>query len=1025
MNMQSHAKVETKARRRGTVLIFAVAILALLAVMGTAYLLMARMERGSVRGESDSVSLDYARDAVLNIAREVMYDCATDSSGNILNYLPLSTVSPKARFYDYPENNGNGKASIDATIPDEPWLSNGAAAGQCLLTNGAAGAPKAYDPNTGANDLAFTANSVAVVDPRNATLDAPLHLLTLSTPGGIRYRFGVVIQDASSRANLNTGDLDSTLISSGDPMGTLLSSYKLFSATSGAPIFNVADTAVKLQTPVAPLVGRSGSSATSFSLGYWQGQLMSMESPGDTAVAFFDLTDELELRSNGTRGTSYVARPATIWTNTLGAGAANRAYYTTYSWTRNYRTQADPPGGVTPFTLGGGADPIWPVYPRKVNLNQALPGTLTAAGAQTAATTASNIATAMVASGYTTSEAAAFAANYITYRYSQWTNTAAGYRLQQGPAIVDGSGIVVPTSTTTVAPFSGGANNLRAGISPDANTLYVGYAAQPFLNEVACVAVTGTPNTVTDWAVEIANPYHVALDVSDYRLTDSPTGAGNIVYLTTGTNGLNAAFTSGVPPQTTTSTTFGTPIVITASGSGFGASVAGAHYPATALATPLINAAGGTVYLQRTYLDRTGTQQWVTVDSISYLAPTASAAPGTTTSVARSNDNASGGNGTDDFQVANGVTATATGTTSLGAVNAPIGATNINSSPLPNVGSPSVRLYDAYIDSDHTPSNQLVPGQALSNFGDFCRIGRIANNSSAPVASQIQIISLISSFNASAFPQDAQVHFDFGVPPKYFTPPYTATNADDSRTVKLLDYIDMTDRSTDSTINIGGGATDINKLRIPGRINVNTATGPVLMGIPGMSQKMAQYILAYRDRISTASLAAPFNSGTAKVFTSAVTYPGKGIRSLGELLYVVQLAAVNNATPLSLDGQYGPGNATSTGTTPANGYFNNIMNYCTVRSDTFVVYGYIDAVQKNPQYSGAFNNGTAGGSSDWYENTLISDTPSTSDTTDKLFRVAKRRFIAVIDRSFANSPRGNALFQLPKVVAVKDMPFDR
>jgi hypothetical protein len=298
----------------------------------------------------------------------------------------------------------------------------------------------------------------------------------------------------------------------------------------------------------------------------------------------------------------------------------------------------------------------------------------------------------------------------------------------------------------------------------------------------------------------------------------------------------------------------------------------------------------------------------------------------------------------------------------------------------------------------------------------------------------------------------------------------------------------MTDRSTDSTINIGGGATDINKLRIPGRINVNTATGPVLMGIPGMSQKMAQYILAYRDRISTASLAAPFNSGTAKVFTSAVTYPGKGIRSLGELLYVVQLAAVNNATPLSLDGQYGPGNATSTGTTPANGYFNNIMNYCTVRSDTFVVYGYIEAVQKttypgpltvaipntiNGATSGhVFNNG-----GDWYDAVNVVDDPSLATNTTALVRLAKRRFIAVIDRSYANAPRAYTLgtaysvgttvsdgnvnvyrcisaltaltatatngptgasgatywtligtgipFILPRVVAAKDMPFDR
>jgi hypothetical protein len=1057
MNSRSEPTRGTTARKRGTVLIFAVAILALLAVMGTAYLLMARLERGSVRAESDSVSLDYARDAVMNIVREVMFDATTDGSGNVLHYLPLSAVSPKPRFYDYPENH-TGTSLIDGTIPDESWLqwipSNGTAAGQSQVTSGAGGA-KGYDPNTGAYDIAFTTSQVAVVDPRNPTFDAPLHVLTTSTPGGVRYRYGLVIQDECSRANINVGNYDTSLTSSQDPLGSLLTTYKLFN-TASSPIFSAADTAaVKyIQNPSYPaanpytpfLVGRGGTSVT-FTLSYWQNQVLTLENPVDPLVNFYDLTDELELRSNGSRGTGYIPRPASsaIWPNTLGAAqpwnsvtayvvgqsviqngvsyrcivantnsvppsanwalGATRDFYTTASYVRTCRgvytnALADPAA----YTLNGAA--VWPAQPRRIGINRTLPNPVTAAGAQTAATIATNIASAMVASGYSVQEALAFAANYITYRYSQWTSSGGVYRLPYGPATIDTSGIVVPLGAGSVAAFAGG-GDLHAGIAPDANTLYVGYAAQPFLNEVVVNVTAGTPNVVVDWAVEIANPYNFPLDVNDYRLVGD---SGTIVNLTGGVGGLNASLASGV---TASSTTSGAPIVVAASASGFGAAVAGAAYPAAA--TALVNPAGGTILLQRSYLSvNRGTgvvsTAWATVDSMTYTV-TASATPGTTStdSTARSNDNV---NTTDAFQPANATVATthtepASGIvgTTLGAVNAPL----LNTNAYTGVGVPSVRLYDRFMDFDHTPVRPQ-PGTLLSNFGDFCRIGRIANTNSNTVANQI--MNLAGSYNASVFPQDAQVHFDCSVKPAYFTPPYTATLANDSKTVALLDFIDMTDRASDPTIDIGGGGNDINKVRLPGRINVNTAPGPVLIAIPGMTAKMVSQILAYRDRINTTTVPAPFNTG-AKDFSVVATYPGKGFRTMGELLYVLQLTASNLANPPSLDGQYGPGNAT------AGGYFNNVMNYCTVRSDTFVVYGYIEAVQKNPGY-GAFNNGT-----DWYETALVTDTPLSTDVTDKLFRLAKRRFVAIVDRSYANYPRSSGSFQLPRVVAIKDMPFDR
>ncbi len=68
---------------------------------------------------------------------------------------------------------------------------------------------------------------------------------------------------------------------------------------------------------------------------------------------------------------------------------------------------------------------------------------------------------------------------------------------------------------------------------------------------------------------------------------------------------------------------------------------------------------------------------------------------------------------------------------------------------------------------------------------------------------------------------------------------------------------------------------------------------------------------------------------------------------------------------------------------------------CTTRSDTFAVYGYMEALKAN---SGVANNNTT----DWYTGTY-SDDPN--NTTAQFIRVAKRRFLAILDRSWCNVPR--------------------
>ena len=108
-----------------------------------------------------------------------------------------------------------------------------------------------------------------------------------------------------------------------------------------------------------------------------------------------------------------------------------------------------------------------------------------------------------------------------------------------------------------------------------------------------------------------------------------------------------------------------------------------------------------------------------------------------------------------------------------------------------------------------------------------------------------------------------------------------------------------------------------------------------------------------------------------------------------------------------------------------------IYNLCTVRSDTFVVYGYLEAVRVNPRYVAAgltHNNG-----SDWYDTSAAATTDDPNNGTIKNQRLARLRWVAIVDRSFCNyglkkkdPVTGNLIddpnFQIPRVVAIKDLP---
>ncbi len=178
------------------------------------------------------------------------------------------------------------------------------------------------------------------------------------------------------------------------------------------------------------------------------------------------------------------------------------------------------------------------------------------------AMSATNIATAMEhIAGFRRDEACAFAANYATSSwggYVQDPATAAkAYYLPGGPSIVDANGICIRTAVNasgTITPIGatfGSASDLSttessAPSAPSAPTAFpadtmIGYAAQPFIYRIAMQSTSnGSSVTVTDFVVELYNPYTAALSMNGYHLVDPTTGmnltltqddAGQILYV--------------------------------------------------------------------------------------------------------------------------------------------------------------------------------------------------------------------------------------------------------------------------------------------------------------------------------------------------------------------------------------------------------------------------------------------------------------------------------------------------------------
>ncbi|NNM88124.1 MAG: hypothetical protein HKL95_06360 [Phycisphaerae bacterium] len=938
-----------------------------------------------------------------------------------------------------------------------------------------------YDPSDGQYDIAPLASNPAyasVVQPSvvaNNTLnpgssgssypygsrDAIWEMLPYSSPNGTRYRFAVRIIDTNSMLNLNAGSAGGITNTSGQ----YFNGMQLEGAMATADV-SAGYTPYIINGNSGSANGRAGTASaldtpgTNF-LAAWANELFTYQVPQTSGVQWYSLATELELRSYGNSGggfnggTPYNGRPLQLWPNTLGysttspyLAAANRAFYTTYSWDRSFRRIGDINVIGMPLTLnnaytcsspaGTAGEQVWPTFPQKVWVNEPSVATSSANMANTTAKTATDLARVMLSCGYSGPEAVAFAANYMNYMYDAGTESGTSPNFTytpsaNGPSFIDSSGICVRGGTDTNFLTGGGdltsalatGFTLPSGIT-QSNLLVAGYAAQPFIVEAAVSAtVSGTTVTYNGCAVELYNPYGTALEIGGWQIG---------VLNSTGT-GYNTTYT--IPVGT----------IIPASG--YLAIESGAATPAFAFegspptgqilaataATLAFTSTAATAcdaVLLRPFVTRAGAAGYLPVDEFNVAAFEAVAAAGDYYLSRYA-----------DTYIANDPWGCANASETAVETSAPATPPPASSGTLP-----AVPLYDRFADQSD-PLNTAIatigelPGYApgtepvatsasavpntpeqfigaplpLLNIADFNRITRLISVSalSGSVYVPIQMISATIANLAAAQtptvtdPQDATNHylayepyarFDF-LQPTNAAPP-------DPRALDVLKMITMTNPACDPDLN--QNSTTLDAIRMAGRLNVNTASLAALenlfvsVGNSTNAYALASLIVDCRDRIG------------AFINSTGTNNPGSGICSLGQLLYALNDSSTSATTMDNRDWQWA-----------------TVYNMCTVRSDTFVVYGLIQALHLNGSYV-APSGDTTINTTDWYtanQGTVItSGTTGTQnsistdpDNTNAEFILeGQRRFVGIIDRSYCNVGPSTAGFQLPKVVAVKVLP---
>jgi hypothetical protein len=1127
-------------RSRASALILALAVLALLTILAAVYLTAAQLERRSTLATDESVNLDFARDAFFALLQDRLYDdtlggytgelmyvprpwmpsdpaskgpsiyqkfvpndlnlqssgmarravfeheivmgpdfklyyCRNSNvadfathgppPGNTNDWAPLTADflpavgTPAARWYDYPERPLDNRwlafgASSDAAnhlagTPDQPYIAKHIVYPKVGSTDLSFLTAARYDPANGLFDVTYNRSPGFVPSSGDTTvndyLDASWNLLPFTSAAGTHYRFAFRLIDTNGRANLNTGFVGSSYATM-DADGRAATSVRL-----DDPFIFGGD------PPMALHNARKGRIPAQeiYNAFEWQGQVGSGANDNNPYQPYtlnlsqlFDIPDELELRAFEGRGTGQLTRPQLAWPHTLAPSdmtQRNRSDYTAYSYTREVV-----PAFKGRFQILG--CPPWKVYPELIpidNYGGGRPINLTDAPPPVNAFI--ELANALSHVGYTDDEAISFALNYLYQETGNpgWEviHDAPNYYLQAGRGSSSPSNGLVFYTPECQIPWP--KNPPAVSADPPAE-LYLPYVAQPFLNEVAIILQPpqsqDDPPTALDFAVELLNPYLRPLKLTGWRLR-----VGNDAWLTFGSEDAP----SEIPAATDAEHPGFLTINLSRDSAGFRSLDAHLH----TIPNKAIDPIGQPVFLERPYYDTHSQTHYLPIDQFPWPSPPPALAPG-------------GPTVTLSFQ-RNNLTTVATPTQPrVGATDAWLAACPVytDTFPYPSLDAPNnVPIGDSHLYGPYLPDRAADTFSIVSPTGytPFCNrnIGQIEYVSRLgprlTLAGPVTVPDLLADPNnlftpggRSYFPQEAKVRFDFLADP---------------RALELLRFL-----STYPTI------------RIPGRVNVNTASAGVIHAVISnitsdaqLSVNLTAAIVAYRDRTQRTQIddAAFRYNGPNYDFSDPDLYPGRGIRSIAELEIPMglitgvlaidrsvnppQIAPVPGQSLLTLHGtpylRYG--DYYSMNSVP-NAFFipppnmpiydlpagvprihpgalwPRLYTQLTVRSDTFVVEGVLEALRVHPNVSSdPQRKPHHDNANNWYDfdeggNSMPSDKATVDDSTLTLkndsylrnLRIAHRRFIGIIDRSYANYQRGDFNFTLPRIVALEDLP---
>jgi hypothetical protein len=323
---KAHPGLKPKAHR-GTVLILVVVLMAILAIMGTTFVITSRIERVAAENQVTQTNLNQAFESTLAIIKSTLAEdlwgtidpiesakvdtdrtamkkqnllglpCDADGIGYYTG--PLGPVKnepwdaawtapsgSKARFYYY---DGTTWQAGDADIDGDPWL-----ASPDPLTGQISSVFPGGSGSRNANASGGDNNGDGIIDI--ADNDSRWAVLPITGANGVTYHVAVRIVDTCGMVNVNTAwRWPRDLAAPTDFLGNTLAGFNLYDATNFGYVFTSG-----IGLPGRPDDTSVPTPTVQDLINYQDNYILRIESPNWSLLNMFffpmDLSDELELR---------------------------------------------------------------------------------------------------------------------------------------------------------------------------------------------------------------------------------------------------------------------------------------------------------------------------------------------------------------------------------------------------------------------------------------------------------------------------------------------------------------------------------------------------------------------------------------------------------------------------------------------------------------------------------------------------------------------------------------------------------